>query len=409
MIVMAIFQYRGRTETGELVSGVTEAPDLETAEGQLAEKGYFITSILERKKGEGFLSANLEGFRKVKQTDLVVFSRQLATMLRAGVAILPALTTLIEQTDKSSFKKVLTTVRNDVEKGSTFADALAKHPRIFSDLYVGTVRIGEETGNLEQVLERLGNYIDREVDLRSKVRSALTYPIVLIVVAVGLITFLVTFVLPKFKAVFMSANVPLPLPTKMMFGLSSFVKEYWWGILLFMGAIVVSLISLSKTERGRMALDKMKLRIFIFGPFLRKVVLSRFARSLETLVASGVDIRRSFEIIKDSVGNVVIARVMDEVRDNLQKGGNITEPLKRSGEFPPMLVHMVAVGEETGAMEAMLMEVANDYDRQVDYAIKIMMSILEPLLLVFMGGVVLLIALSLYLPLFKMAAIAKHL
>ncbi|MCD6522014.1 type II secretion system F family protein [Candidatus Calescamantes bacterium] len=405
---MPQFKYRARTTTGELVSGIMEAPSFKDLENLLAQRKFLLIDAQEAKKGFLSWEVSFRFGRGVKPTQLILFTRQLSALLRAGVPITQALLTLSEQTENRTLRTAILQIREDIERGASFGSALERQSHIFSDLYVSTVRVGEEAGNLEEVLDRVADFLEREMDIKIKVRSALLYPFILVIVASGLITFLVTYVLPKFRKVFYAAKVPLPLPTMMMFKLSEFFQRYWYYGLAGLIILIVAYVIISRTERGKEVMDEWKLRMPLFGPLLKKVGISRFARSLETMVRSGVDLGRSFQVIKGSIGNAVLAKVMDVIRENVMRGGSISEPLRRSKEFPPMVAHMIAVGEETGDMEDMLRVISNNYDKEVDFAIKIMTSTLEPLLLIVMGGIVLFIALSLYLPLFKMAKIIQY-
>ena len=405
---MPQYRYRARDFHGLEVSGVVEASSLQELEERLIQKRIYLINAKEEKSGLLSRQVSIPFLNKVKIPHLILFTRQLAAMLRAGLPITQSLSTLSEQTQSTPLKKAIENIRRDIEKGSNFADALSRYPDIFSDLYVSTIRVGEETGNMEEILDRIAGFLEREMDIKARVKGALLYPVVLLVVASGLITFLVTYVLPKFRKVFYSANVPLPLPTHLMFKLSEFVQNYWYGILIFTFIAIFGFYMAYRNKKTRYIIDSFKLKLLLFGPLLRKVGVSRFARSLETLVRSGVDLGRSFQVIKGSIGNLVLERVMDKVRENVMRGGSINEPLRRSKEFPPMVSQMISVGEETGNMENMLREVSESYDREVDFTIKMLTSILEPLLLVVMGGIVLFIALSLYLPLFKMAKIIQY-
>ncbi len=405
---MPQYWYRARNLSGEPVTGVLEAPNLQTLQELLSKRKYFLIEAREGKRGFLSKEITLPFLKRVRLTHLILLTRQLATLLRAGIPITQAISTLREQTESPVLREALGKIREDIERGESLGNALSKHPHIFNELYVASIRVGEEAGNVEEILNRLGDFMERELDVKGKVKGALLYPVILLIVATGLITFLVTWVLPKFREVFYSAHVPLPLPTVMMFKLSEFVKNFWFVGLAIVILTFIGLWLFYRTEKGKLCLDNFKLKIPLFGSLLRKVAVSRFARSLETLVRSGVELGRSFQIIKGTIGNEVLARVMDRVRENVVRGGSINEPLRKSKKFPPLVSQMISVGEETGAMEDMLVEIADSYDREVDFSIKILTSVLEPVLLVVMGGIVLFIALSLYLPLFKMAKVIAY-
>ena len=408
---MPIFQYKARTADGEAAKGVMEAASVENLEEKLTSTHYYLIEAKEvggEAEGSGFFSMKVSGVGGgIRVRDIILFSHQLASMLHAGIPITGALEALKEQTEKPAFKSVINNLKDDIEKGAGLAEALSKYPEAFSSLYTSTIGVGEETGNLDSILRRLADFLEREADTKAKIRSAILYPIMLLFMATVLTVFLIVFILPKFRNIFLESGVPLPLPTQVMFALSDLIRKWWFvGVGGIIGGIV-GWRTTSQSETGRLYLDRFKLKVPIFGILLRKVAISRFAHSLETLSSSGVDILKSFQIIRDTIGNEVITRVMDRVRENIERGGDINTPLRKSGEFPPMVVHMIFVGEQTGGLSEMLQEIAATYEKEVDYAIKNLMTVLEPVLLVVMGAVVTLIALAVYMPLFEMAKVVS--
>jgi type IV pilus assembly protein PilC len=397
--------YKARNRTGQVVSGSKEAPNEAAVAHYLNDLDYYIVSIILEKE-ETKVQLSLRP-RRVRIQDMVTFTRQLATMMKAGMTFSVSLDTLLEQTENPILKETVAQLRRDVAGGLSFSDALAKHPKVFSELYCNMVRAGETGGVLEEILDRLIFITEREVETKSKIGAALTYPLIMVAVAVLVIGFLTVVVFPKFMNVFVSAEIILPLPTRVLLGVSAFFQSYWWIIVGGIGGVFLGIKAYSTTEAGGIAIDRIKLKIPIFGLLIRKLVVSRFARILSTLHNSGVPILNALEIVERIIGNRVIARVVETVRISVREGESLAVPLKMSGEFPPMVVHMVTVGEESGTLDKMLTEVADTYDREVDYALKNLTAALEPVLIVAMGVVVAFIALSLFLPYFEMLKIIR--
>ncbi len=402
---MPNYTYKARDKSGLVVTGTREAPNERVVADHLSDLGYYVISISEAKEAS---EARLFTRRKkVTTQDIVTFTRQLATMIRAGMTFTVSLNTLSQQTENPALREIAVQLKRDVEGGLSFSDALAKHPKAFSELYVNMVRAGEAGGVLEEILERLIFIAEREGETRTRLRAALTYPTVVVSVAVLVIGFLAVVVFPRFMGVFAHAEIPLPLPTRILLAVSNFVQSYWWVMLGGILIIVFSFRRYSGTEGGGFIIDKVKLKIPIFGLLIKKLVVARFARILSTLHSSGVPILNALEIVERTIGNVVISRVVGNVRTSVREGESIAEPLRISKVFPPMVVHMITIGEESGALDKMLTEVADTYDREVDYALKNVTAALEPVLIVAMGIIVAFIALSLFLPYFEMIKVVR--
>ncbi|HDN97633.1 MAG TPA: type II secretion system F family protein [bacterium] len=413
---MAVFQYSALDPSGKSLSGTIEANHMQEAISKLKGMGYFVTSVSpvkfkkvtqtttkEKKKTKSAGFSFSFGTPKIKRKELMVITRQLATLIGSGLPLLRALRVLKEQR-KGSSSIVLGKIADDIESGALFSEALAKHPASFPPIYIAMVKAGEASGALEIVLSRLAEFMEKEAKLRGKIKSAMAYPIVIVIVASGILTFIMLKIVPIFIKIFEDFEAgELPVPTQLLIKLSKLFVQRFYLIIAGVGAIVVLYRLLNKIKPTKYLIDKIKLKIFLFGPIVSKTIISRFARTLATLITSGVPILRSLQIVRDTVGNEVIARAINEVRNRVREGEGIAGPMLRTGVFPPMVTNMIAVGEETGAMDQMLEKVADAYEAEVDASIAALTSMLEPLLIVFMGGIVGFIVISLYLPLIKIA------
>ncbi|MCM8783321.1 MAG: type II secretion system F family protein [Candidatus Omnitrophica bacterium] len=406
---MPKYFYRARDEQGKLIEKTTEAVSQEQLFKNLSASGYFVIDIEEKEelifKTQPSFSLNF--LKKVKPRDLIVFTRQLATMLHAGVAFLDALSTIGEQTENLKLKTVIKDITRLVKEGSLFSKALAKYPAIFNQLYTSMVEVGEATGTLEEVLNRIVFIMERDEETRAKIKSALTYPVIIIVIVIGVVGFLTTFVFPKFITIFQQAGITLPLPTQLLFMFSNLAKKLWilWLAVVFIGLYLLK--RYRKTEIGRYTTDKLMLSLPLMGNLIKKIVLSRFTRTLATLYASGVPILRSLEIVERGIPNSVLIKIIRKIHEDVREGKSLAKPMSQHKEFPPMMVQMIAVGEETGSISDMLNEVSRSYETEVEYALKNLTTAIEPLLIVFMGVIVGFTALSLFLPMFDMMKMVK--
>lgn len=398
---MATYAYVGRNGLGEAVSGAIEGDTDHAAIARLQDMGYVITS-LKRKAASPTVEQLFSRFQTVKLKDLTIFTRQLATMINAGLAIIASLTILQAQTASQKLREILAKVKTDVEGGQPLSDALAKHPEAFNNLFTNMVRAGETGGALDDVLARLSAFLEAELKLRQKVKSAMVYPILIACAAGGIVSFIVFFVLPKFVSVFADLQVPLPLPTRFLIWFTITTRHYWYIYLIIFIVGVYGFRYYIGTPDGRRWFDRFKLRMWMFGPINRNVVMARFSRTLGTLIHSGVPILSALDVVAKASANVELIRAIDGVRTSIREGESISGPLQASGMFPAMVVQMVAVGERTGALDTMLAKVADFYDTEVEYAVTALTSILEPALIMVMGGIVGFIVISFYLPLFTL-------
>ncbi len=403
---MATFAYTARDNDGRVITGTLEGESEIAVVARLQEMGYFITDLQRRIK-RPTLEDVLQRFRGVRLKDLTVFTRQFATMINAGLAILAGLSILEVQSENKRLKEILGAVRADIEQGAPLSDALAKHPETFNSLYVNMVRAGEAGGVLDDVLARLAGFLEKELALRQKVRAAMIYPAVIASAAVLIVSFLVFYILPTFVSFFTSLNVPLPAPTRLLIAITVGARRFWYIILLVIVAAVYGARYYISTPEGRARYDRFKLRMPVFGSIVHKVAMARFARTLGTLVRSGVPILQALDVVAKAVDNTVVTQAVAAVRSSIREGESIALPLQASGIFPPMVVHMVSVGERTGQLDEMLMKVSDFYDTEVEYAVAGLTSILEPALIIVMGGIVGFVVISFYLPLFNLVGAIK--
>ena len=403
---MATFVYTARDISGRVITGAIEGDSEQAVVGRLKENGYFITS-LRRQMRRIRVEDLLHRLGGVRLKDLVVFTRQMATMINAGLTITMCLSILEAQSANKRLVEVITLLRQDVESGLPLSDALAKHPDEFSNLYVNMVRAGETGGVLDEVLTRLAALLEKELALRQKVRAAMVYPTVIASAAILIVSFIVFFILPKFAALFLDLDIALPGPTRFLIWVTQTLHRFWYIFLLGFISGIFGLRSYIQTTKGRAWFDRFKLRMVLFGNINRNVVMTRFSRTLGTLTNSGVPILQALDVVAKAVDNVVISQAVSAVRASIREGETIAGPLQASGMFPPMVVQMVSVGERTGALDSMLAKVADFYDTEVEYAVAGLTSILEPALIMVLGGVVGFIVIAFYLPLFNLVGAIK--
>ncbi len=403
---MPVYQYRARDKFGSLFTGTIETSHRDAAASQLDRLGYLPISIEEERK-EIRLGEFFERFRRVLPEDLIVFSRQLATLISAGLPFMTSFDALIEQTENRRLKNVIVQVRRDVESGGTFADALAKHPSVFSGLYISMIRAGETGGVLDEILQRLATLAEHEAETRARIKAATRYPKIVIGALAIAFVILLQFVIPRFAAMYANFKVALPLPTRILIGINEAFQNYWWLILAIAVSSFFAARAYVRTESGRLWWDGFKLKLPVFGPIFLKTALSRFARVFGTLTRSGLSILQTLEIVSQTVGNKMISRVVDNIRDSARQGRGVVQPMQVSRIFPPVVIQMVAIGEQTGKMEEMLMKVSDYYDQEVEYSIRNLSSSLEPLLLAGIGGIVLFLALAIFLPWWNLINVFK--
>ena len=400
------YTYRVRDQRGELLTGELEADGESLVVAKLREMGYVPLEV--KVKRGGGLKREIKLFPgKVKLKDLTIFSRQFATMINSGLPMLRCLSILEQQTESTELAKVLHEIRQDVEKGSSLSNAMAKHPKAFNKLYVAMIRSGETGGALDAVLLRVSDTLEREVSLRRKVKSAMSYPTVVLVMVLLILTAMLVFVVPTFERLYADFGGELPLPTKMLIGMSKLVTKFAPFVLLAIVGAFFGFRRWVKTEKGRRTFDRFKLRLPIFGKLFQKAALARFSRTLGVLSSSGVPILQALDIVADTVNNSVISDAILEVQQSVKQGESLSKPLANYDVFPPMVVQMMTVGEETGALDTMLDKIATFYDAEVEATVDALTAIIEPLMIVVVGGTVGGIVISLYLPLFKVFELIK--
>ncbi|MFN8573213.1 MAG: type II secretion system F family protein [Gemmatimonadaceae bacterium] len=393
---MPAFTYTARTAQGDLRTATIDAPSREDVVAQLRRQRMSVVKVDEeskKKKAKG---------GSVKMRDIVIFTRQFSTMINAGLPLVQALDILAKQTENKALSDVTRAVVFDVESGHTVADALAKHPNAFSELYVNMVAAGEAGGILDTILMRLATFMEKNDALVRKVKGAMIYPGVIMSVAGIAITVLLIFVIPVFESMFASVGLPLPLPTRVVIGMSRFLKSYWWAVGAAIGGGVFLLKRYYATPDGKLVIDRLLLRMPVLGDVLRKSAVSRFTRTLGTLISSGVSILDGLEITAKTAGNRVIQDAIMQSRASIAGGDTIAAPLAKSAVFPPMVISMIAVGEQTGGLDEMLSKIADFYDEEVDAAVSGLLALLEPIMIVFLGVVVGGMVVAMYLPIFDM-------
>ncbi|MDD4003847.1 MAG: type II secretion system F family protein [Elusimicrobiaceae bacterium] len=403
------FEYQARDAAGLIVSGIIEAPDQKLAMERLRNIAKLSVFEIHEKVPSQFdrFIDRINIFKpKVKSKELVIFSRQLSTLVGAGVPIVQGLGILEAQAETAVFRMVLQSIKTDIEAGLGIADAMKKHPKVFSTLYVSMIRAGEVGGILDTILERLSAYLEQAENLKGKVKSAMMYPLVVGLIAGVVTVFLMVFVIPTFKNIFGSFGAALPFPTRVVIAISDFLKSQIVAVILFPFAAWFAFKKLYATEKGRAIVDFNILRMPVFGILLKKVAIAKFTRTLGTLIRSGVPILQGLETVAATAGNVVIERAVMDCRESVKEGGRLVEPLKKSSIFPPMVVQMIGVGEETGSLDAMLVRIADFYDQEVDTAVKGLTSMIEPIIIVVMGVVIGGIVIAMFLPMLSLGQLA---
>jgi type IV pilus assembly protein PilC len=396
---MATYVFKAMDLTGAKATGEVEAENKQVVSEQLKSRGLIVLDISDKHTSR---QINIDLFNKLSATDLAVMTRQLATMVQSGMTILRALYVLEAQTENKILNEAITAVRKDVEAGLPLSDALERHPKIFDPLFVSMTRAGETGGMLDESLIRVADQLEKADSLRRQVKSAMTYPIVVLTFAGGILLALVAFLVPVFIGVFKQFGGDLPAITKLTVMMSNAITGYWYAMFAITAAIVVAFRKWKRSEWGRPQWDRFRLRIPMkIGDIVQKIALARWSRTLSALVSAGVPLLQALDITGKTAGNDVVEQAMKGVIENVKGGGTIAEPLKASPAFPTMVTHMVAVGEETGSLDTMLSKIADFYEDQVDAAVKSLTSILEPIMIIVVGGVVGFIVISMYLPLFK--------
>jgi type IV pilus assembly protein PilC len=402
---MPVYEYKARDRTGKLIAATMEAASERDVAASLRQKGYFISEIKAPKSG---LNADIKlpkwlDFGSIPNArDITIFSRQFATVINAGLPVVQSLSILQRQAEKQGLKDALRRVREDVETGQNLSDALSKHPRLFNKLYIYLVRAGEVSGNLDGILERIATYMEKQAALRGKIRTALTYPTVVLVIALAVTWFLLTGIVPQFAQILDQLGGELPVITRALIAISDFLRFQWWLLAVIIVAAVVGLVLFRRTPNGRRVIDRLLLRTPVIGTLVQKTAIASFSNTFGLLLRSGVNIIESIDITKGTAGNAIVEDILTETKDAVQRGEQISSTLSKYPRvFPPMVSSMVAIGEETGAVDSMLQKVADFYEREVDEAVESLTAALEPALIVFLGVIVGFIVAGMFLPMFS--------
>lgn len=403
---MPVFEYKALSKSGRQLKGVIDADSERSARVKLKSQGIFPTTMLEGGAKEAAKDAQTSVLdlrnRRINATQLGLATRQLATLVAAGMPLVEALKALGDQIDHARLKRVIAEVGDRVNEGSTMADAMREFPKVFPRLYVNMIASGEVTGSLDIVLERLADLLEAQAALRRKILSALTYPILMLCLCFGVIVLLLAYVVPEITKIFKDQGQTLPLPTQIVISLSDFMKSYWWLVIASVLFVIVAIERYAHTPAGRKRIDRLRLKLPVFGPMALKVATSRFSRNLGTLLSSGVEVLTALGIVKNIIGNVILEEVVDDAIIGVREGRSLASELGKAHRYPRMLIHMIAIGEQTGQLEQMLLRAANNYESEVNSTVSALTSILEPLLIIFLAAVVGCILASVMLPMLEM-------
>jgi type IV pilus assembly protein PilC len=404
---MITFSYQARDGSGRIVSGIQDALNEDNAITSLMSRGLMVLSLQKKTVATRARKRTWT----VKETDLVLFTRQLATMIEAGISLVQALTALYEQADpkrQRSLRHIISDVTTRVQGGETFHESIGKHPRVFNRLFVSMVKAGETGGLLAEILDRLAGFLEASSRLRKKVKSAMTYPVIVVCIAIAITTFLIVRVVPIFGEIFHDFGAKLPAPTQFLIDLSDFVRGNWYFLVLAMGGGIFGLRTLLRSQRGKQVWDKWKLKLPVIGPLAHKICMSRFARTFAQLIRSGVPILEVLEIVGGSSGNYVIEQGIKGVSEDVEKGDNLSAALSKKPIFPPMLLRMVSAGEATGKIDTMLEKMADFWDEEIEAMLDALTSLIEPMLIVFLGLIVGGIVIAMFLPIFKLNEVVSQ-
>ncbi len=402
---MTSFVYKATDQDGQFVEGDIEAPDYHVAVQKIQKLNYFPIQVAEGKSSrsfaQGFKLPGADFFGQIPQKELLTLTQQLSTLVGAGITLDSSLSSLVKLTDKEKLKNVLADIQKRVHAGSSFAEALSEHPKVFSKLYINMVRAGEEGGVLTASLDRLAKFMEKSEDLKNNIRAAMAYPTVLALVGGSAVVMLFTVVIPKFSTLFEDMGTALPLPTKLMLGMSALFTNYWWLLLILSIMMIAGCIAYIKTESGRYRWDSMVLKLPLFGALVRKIEVSRFSLTLSTLLKSGIPVLQAMGIVKSILSNSVIISSMTPLQAGLKSGKGLSGPLEKSGIFPAMAVHMITVGETSGTLDDMLTKVSETYDKEVELSIKQIISLIEPMMILLMAGIIGFIVISMLMAIFS--------
>ncbi|MCB0358729.1 MAG: type II secretion system inner membrane protein GspF [Bdellovibrionales bacterium] len=406
---MAVYQYTGLTKAGQKTKGVVDADNVRAARAKLRQSGVFPTGLIESRSKDlekTRTTRSIFGERKISPAQLGIATRQLATLVGAGMPLVESLRALGDQLDHPRLKAVFGEICDRVNEGSTLADAVREHPKVFPRLYPNMIASAEASGTLDLVLERLADLLEAQAALRQKLAAALAYPVLMLCLCLGVVVLLLLYVVPQLTQIFDDYGGVLPLPTRIVIGLSTFVQEQWWLILAVLAILVVGLQRYATTERGRKKIDALRLRLPVVGPLSVRASAARFSRTLGTMLSSGVELLTALSIVKNIVGNVVIEEAIGRTRDGVREGKSLARELDRAEVFPNLLIQMTAIGEKSGQLESMLLRVASNYEAEVESTISALTSILNPLLILLLAGIVGLILVAVLLPMLEMTSFA---
>lgn len=404
---MAVYHYKGFNAAGKTIRGTQDAESQRALKDALKAKGIFVAEMWEGDKKADNLGAREVDFKKVfagrvSLGDIAIFTRLLSTLLRAGIPLINALSALVEQTEKEELRQALDDVRRKVREGTALYLALKDHPKLFDDLYINMVRAGESSGSLDTVLARLTEFLDAQIALRGKIVAAFVYPVIMSVLGSGIVIFLMTFVVPRVTQLFQGQDKALPFITEALIWVSTLFSNWWFILLPLLILSALGFRRWKNSAKGRPVWDEFILKVPVFGGLVRMIAIARFSKTLSTLLSSGVPLLTAMDIVKDILGNTTLIKVVEQARVNIREGESIAGPLKRSGHFPPIVTHMISVGERAGQLEEMLDNVSESYGQQVDLRVQAMTTLLEPLLIVFMGGAVAFIVFAIMLPILQL-------
>ena len=412
---MPSFEYWVKDKAGKDLKGFQDAQDVQELVRQLKAQGYLVVRVEQAKKGSAILSVQKGSAPKVRQgksgkiklDDLVIFSRQMATLVAAGIPLIQALDILAGQMDKEKFRLVLRRMHGDLQTGKSLSESMQVHQKVFSALFIHMVRAGEMSGKLQEILDRVAHYFEKSSALQKKVKAAVMYPTAVSIMAFGITFFMLAFVIPQFATIFEGLGAKLPVPTQILINISNYLAANWWWILIILGGSIFSFKKFIGSPLGRLPWDSFTLRMPIFGPIILKVAVSKFSRTLSTLLRSGVAILAALEIVSKTSGNARIEKVITDLMGSVKRGESIASPLEKSEIFPSMVVRMISIGEETGELEEMLTKIADFYDTQVDTAVSGLTSLIEPLIIAFLGIVIGGIVIALFLPILTLTQAIK--
>jgi len=404
---MPNFRYKIRDKYGRASTGTIESESKETVATHFKKMGYAPILIKEHHLTLNKINLLEKIFRNVKLAELIVFTRQLMTLQRSGVSILVSLESIREQTTNTYFKDIIGEITRDIEAGKTLSETLLKFPKVFSDVYINMIRAGETAGILDNVLDRVANFLEHEQEVNMKIKQATRYPMLVILSISMAFPAAVMFIIPKFSSLFARFNAQLPLPTRMLLGLNFILVHYWYLIVLAIGGTIVVFRNFINTKKGRYLWDNFKLKVPIFGELTLKISMSRFSRMTSVLSASGIPILNTLEIVKDAIGNRIVANSIENIVKAVNEGKGMVEPMKASGLFPSIVMQMVKIGEETGKIDDLLLRVADYYDSQVDYTVRNLTTLIEPILIFVIGILVLILALAIFLPMWNLMSLFR--